>query len=119
MPDVDGVPDSGQATMTGVTKHGPATVWEQACPACAGSGQVTPPTRQQWLQTRDQLLRQREHAAGVVEAAILDDQLRDHAAGEPAGAQTQTCDACQGSGLVPTAEGQDLLRFLRRHRYRH
>ncbi len=101
--------------MTHVTDEPTATVWEQDCPTCAGSGQVAPAPRQQWLQARDQLLRRHEQAAGAIEATLLHDQLCHHATQEPPGPHAQPCQTCRGTGLIPTAVGNDLLRFLRRH----
>lgn len=94
------------------------STWEESCPACSGVGKLAPPSRETWLQTRQSLELQRRAAAGVVEAAIFEDRLAQHADQEPDEPELIACSACHGRGLVPTVQGQYLLDFLRRHGHR-
>lgn len=89
---------------------------EQLCSGCDGTGVLVSEAWEEWDRRRTRLHLRRAGAEGaLVLADLLDAALTKHEQCRPAGPRQTACEDCAGAGTVPTAEGVELLAFLRRH----
>ncbi|MPV36007.1 hypothetical protein [Georgenia subflava] len=89
---------------------------EQMCSGCDGTGTMASEAWSTWEVERDRLA---ALAAGArqepVLRALITNLVDEHAHARPAGPREQPCEDCNGTGTATTAEGLELLAFLRRH----
>lgn len=89
---------------------------EQLCSGCDGTGIFLSHAWEEWDQRRTRLRLRRRAADGTaVMADLLDESLAAHIRDKPTEPREVPCEDCAGVGTVPTAEGAELLAFLRRH----
>lgn len=93
---------------------------EQLCSGCDGTGVLGSETWAEWDRHHARLQLRRAGADGTaVLADLLDESLAEHERQQPAEPRETACEDCAGAGTVPTAEGAELLAFLRRHRHKN
>jgi len=93
---------------------------EQVCSDCDGTGIVVNEAWEEWHRQHEQLSRRRARADGAaVLVELLDTLIDQHENCPPTHPRQVPCEDCQGSGTVPTSEGEELLAFLRRHLHPH
>lgn len=92
-----------------------AARYEMICSDCEGGGRIADDAWVEWHHVRAQLVRDLRQAGGRIEAELHQEALLRHEAARPTTSRSTHCDECGGAGTVPTAEGEELLAFLRRH----
>lgn len=99
-------------------KTGPlAPRLEQRCSGCDGTGYLRSEEWEEWERRNVRLrLRRSEAEPDSGLPALLDQSLTRHHQYQPAEPRDDaSCEDCGGVGTVPTADGEELMAFLRRH----
>lgn len=91
------------------------TRWERLCRVCDGIGSLDSPAWVSWRRERAELSAQALGAADAQVGRLLHELVDRHRRHPPPEPERLACTGCRGLGAVTTAEGDELLAFVRRH----